>query len=98
MLRRLLGDDLQIHGSCISKCEHGIYMARPSEVKTGKAWYCRFCRPATDRREQKKLKWNKTVEANPVLTKAYGKGSCPKCGSSTHEVDGKFWICSDCSN
>ncbi len=37
---------MQIENSSIQKCVHGLYLATPEEVKSGKAHYCQMCNPA----------------------------------------------------
>ena len=37
-----------IHGSVIEKCQHGIYLASPEEVKADRARYCGLCTPDLD--------------------------------------------------
>ena len=88
---------MHIEGSCIEKCSHGIYLASKEEVKTERAHFCSFCRPAMDNKEPSPLEWRDLVAANPVLTRVGGV-SCPKCGSNAHTVEGKNWRCADCDN
>jgi hypothetical protein len=86
-----------IHGSVIQKCQHGIYLASPEEVKADLARYCGLCTPDMDERETART-WDPTVQANPALKKVYDATACPKCGSETHSIQGRFWICSECEN
>lgn len=84
-----------IHGSVIEKCQHGIYLASPEEVKADRARYCGLCTPDLDTRETSR-DWNPTVDLNPVLKKFYSSTACSKCGSEIHSVEGKLWVCSEC--
>ncbi len=85
----------QIVGSVISKCVHGIYLASKQEVRSDKATYCGMCTPEGPYPSQE---WQSLVAATPVLKRNFDKASCPSCGSETHYVEGKHWVCSECGN
>jgi hypothetical protein len=92
---------MKIENSCIEKCVHGLYLATPEEVKSGKANYCQMCNPAlNDQREtdvvaavQRKHQYGVADRklSNP------SKSVCPECGCDIHFVltNGK-WVCADC--
>jgi hypothetical protein len=86
-----------IHGSSIQKCGHGIYLASKEEEKSDKARYCGFCTPSLDSRLTQ-AEWDALVAKNDVLKRVFDATACPKCGSETHFVEGRHWVCSECKN
>jgi hypothetical protein len=86
-----------IHGSCIDKCVHGIYLESAEAIRSDKARYCGFCTPSLDT-EKTAEQWEALVAANPVLQHRYDSTSCPACRCETHHIDGKMWVCTDCRN
>lgn len=88
---------MEIVGSCIEKCQHGVYLASPEEIRADRARYCGICSPEMDTRETAR-DWKPTVQANPVLKHRYDATSCPACGCDTHHIEGRMWVCTDCRN
>jgi ribosomal protein S27AE len=86
---------MKIPGSVIQKCNHGVYLASSEEVRKDKATYCGLCTPEGAYPDPN---WNKVVEQNERLKREFDSASCPKCGSQSHFVEGKHWVCGDCEN
>ena len=86
---------MHIPGSCIEKCVHGVYLASPDEVKTSIATYCGWCTPEG---AYPSPAWKESIQNNPCLKRAFNSSSCPQCGSETHYVEGRYWVCSECKN
>ena len=72
-----------IHGSSISKCFHGVYLASAQEVRADKATYCGICTPEGPFPSQE---WKDAVAAITLLKRNFDKASCPKCGSETRHT------------
>ena len=95
---------MKLENSRIQKCSHGIYLATPEEVKSGKAFYCQMCNPALND-EKPKTDVMRAVEKKHYYGVADRKISnptkavCPECGCDIHYVltNGK-WVCADCKH
>src|SRR5258708_5778493 len=64
---------MQIPGSVIEKCQHGVYLASALEVRNEKATYCGLCTPEGAYPDPN---WNKAVEQNPLLKRHFDNGFC----------------------
>jgi ribosomal protein L37AE/L43A len=76
------------------KCEHGIYLATPEEVASGKANYCTFCTPAGNP-DAKPVQFNRRGALQ--MTETGKLPRCPNCNNAILAISngGKCVVCKE---
>jgi hypothetical protein len=93
----------------MERCQHSIYLATPTELKTRKSLNCSLCTPEVDSsflRARAEVRTEASTFVMPrhmhngdeIFANQHDRTRCPTCNSQIHTVEQNSWRCAECDN